>query len=199
MNTRNDLFTDKLYLRSPQVTDGYALNRLVAASPPLDRNSVYCNLLQCMHFADTSVAAELDGELVGFISAYIPPNEPDTLFVWQVVVAQSARGIGVGKRMLHWLVGQPSCEKTLRLATSITSDNQASWALFESFAKSCNALPVKTLLFQRDKHFAGQHEDEYLLRIAPLPNHPNDNKPMSYHLENLRAGLRSPASQYWLD
>jgi len=199
MHTRNDLFSERLILRNPRVTDGYALNRLVAASPPLDRNSVYCNLLQCLHFADTSVAAELDGELVGFISAYIPPNEPEALFVWQVAVSAEARGAGLGKRMLHWLVDQPACEKVLRLETTITPGNQASWALFESFAKSCNALPAKHLLFQRDRHFAGQHEDEYLLRIAPLPNRTNDDKPMSYHLDNLRAGLRSPGARLWLD
>lgn len=198
MDPRNDLFTDSLLLRSPCVSDGHALNRLVAASPPLDRNSVYCNLLQCLHFSETSVAAELDGELVGFISAYIPPNEPDTLFVWQLVVAESARGTGVARRMLQWLVDQPACEPAQRLATTITADNRASWAVFEGFAARHQAALSRAILFQREQHFAGEHADEFLLQITPLPNR-TCAKPMSHHLDSLRAGLRSPGGPRWLD
>lgn len=189
MNTRNDLLAKGLILRSPKPTDAYQLNKLVAASPPLDTNSVYCNLLQCMHFADTSVAAVLNDEIVGFISAYCPPNEQDTLFVWQVVVAESVRGSGMAKQMLQWLVAQPSTEKATRLATTITPNNSASWALFESFARDCGSIPSKSLLFQREQHFANQHDDEYLLRIDPLPNRPE--KARNYHLDDLRVGFRT--------
>src|SRR5690606_8989288 len=62
-------------LRKPDGEDGSKLHALVKRCKPLDENSLYCNLLQCTHFADTCVAAELDGELVGFISAYIPPKQ----------------------------------------------------------------------------------------------------------------------------
>src|SRR5690625_5758066 len=47
---------DGLLFRKPSAKDGYPLHELVAASPPLDPNSAYCNLLQCTHFADTAVA-----------------------------------------------------------------------------------------------------------------------------------------------
>nr|WP_324256866.1 diaminobutyrate acetyltransferase [Cellvibrio fontiphilus] len=195
MNARNDLLWDKLELRHPLPTDGYALNQLVAASPPLDTNSVYCNLLQCQHFADTSVAALLNGKLVGFISAYCPPNDSETLFVWQVVVSEQLRGSGLAKRMLNWLIEQPATEQAQRLTTSITPDNRASWALFESFARDCGAIPVKSMLFESRRHFAGAHDDEYLLQIAPLPNRPG--KPMALHLDDLRGSLRS-SSRRWL-
>lgn len=192
MNARNDLFIEQLELRTPLPTDAYAVNQLVAASPPLDTNSVYCNLLQCLHFADTSVAAVANGELVGFISAYCPPNDPETLFVWQVVVAESARGSGLAKLMLHWLIKQPSTEKAVRLATTITADNKASWALFESFARDCDVAPVKSVLFSRERHFANQHDDEYLLRISPLPNRPDQAS--DGHLDDLRGSSARSSS-----
>ena len=44
--------------------DGLAVNRLIASCPPLDTNSTYCNFLQCLHFAETSVLAEKDGKVV---------------------------------------------------------------------------------------------------------------------------------------
>lgn len=68
--------TTAISLRTPVKDDGYRLHQLVAECPPLDPNSIYCNLLQCSHFAETGVAAEIDGDLVGFISGYIPPNSP---------------------------------------------------------------------------------------------------------------------------
>lgn len=197
MNARNDLSLDDVEFRHPLPTDGYPLNQLVAASPPLDTNSVYCNLLQCLHFADTSVAAVHRGKLVGFISAYYPPVEPETLFIWQVVVAESLRGTGLAKRMLHWLVNQPETEKATSLATTITPDNRASWALFGSFARDCGAIPHKAVLFDTQTHFSGHHPDEYLLRIAPLPDRPE--KSASHHLDDLRMHLRTPASKRWLD
>lgn len=198
MNTRNDLFPS-LLLRHPRAQDGYSLNRLVAASPPLDENSVYCNLLQCLHFADTSVAAELDGQLVGFISAYIPPNAPDSLFVWQVVVADKLRGAGVAKRMLQWLVQCPACSGLETMATTITASNQASWALFNGFAQSIAARHYKTLLFQRDRHFAGEHDDEFMLRISPLPNSRVRNSLAASPVDNLRSHSRSLSDLRWGD
>jgi L-2,4-diaminobutyric acid acetyltransferase len=194
VNARNDLI--HLELRPPVAADGYPLNKLVAASPPLDTNSVYCNLLQTSQFAETSVAACHKGELVGYISAYIPPSEPDTLFVWQVVVAEQARGQGLAKRMLRYLVDLPACAKLSSLTTTITQDNKASWALFESLGRDFGAAPTNSLLFERDTHFAGQHDGEYLVRIAPLPQ---VTKPMHFHLDELRSGMRNPCGKRWLD
>ena len=197
MNTRNDLFKDKLELRHPRATDGFQLNQLVSASPPLDTNSVYCNLLQCQHFADTSVAAVIDNRLVGFISGYLLPNDPETLFIWQVVVAEKCRGQGLAKRMLNWLVAQGSTENARHLITSITSENQASWALFEGLARDWLAQVSKDMMFEREQHFANQHDDEYLLRVSPLPNRPQETLVNSY--TDLRSSLHLPPGRRWLD
>ena len=197
MNNKCDLFKDELELRHPRATDGFQLNQLVAASPPLDTNSVYCNLLQCHHFADTSVAALLKGELVGFISGYMLPNDPETLFIWQVVVGEKSRGQGLARRMMNWLVAQPSTENAHHLITSITPGNQASWALFEGLARSWQVQASKSVLFERERHFANQHDDEYLLRVSPLPNRPQQSLANSY--TDLRRNLRLPPGRRWLD
>src|SRR5690554_7602315 len=49
-------------LRKPTVTDGSAVHALIARCAPLDTNSMYCNLLQCFHFAGTAVVAEMNGQ-----------------------------------------------------------------------------------------------------------------------------------------
>lgn len=156
-------------LRQPLPEDGPALHHLVAGCPPLDPNSLYCNLLHCTHFAATSVAAvAADGALLGFISAYIPPAQPDTLFVWQVAVAPAARGQRLGGRMLDALLQRPACAQLRYIDTTITPGNAASWGLFQAWACRHGAQTKQQLHFERQRHFGGQHEDEMLLRIGPL-------------------------------
>ena len=100
--------TTEVTLQSPNSSDGYELNRLIEKSPPLDPNSVYCNLLQCTHFRDTCIGAKSNGQLVGFVSGYLLPEKPHTLFVWQVVVSEAARGQGLASRMVLALLKHPT-------------------------------------------------------------------------------------------
>ncbi|TVP52723.1 MAG: diaminobutyrate acetyltransferase [Halomonadaceae bacterium] len=160
--------SNSIILRQPRSEDGYRLHQLIAACPPLDPNSIYCNLLQCDHFAATGVAAEMDGKLVGFISAYIPPQKPDTVFVWQVAVHSDARGHGLGKRMLKEIVQRPACAQVQYMDTTITDDNEASWGLFQSFARDLKAETARSVYYHSERHFDGQHDSEHLLRIGPF-------------------------------
>lgn len=161
--------TPSISLRPPEAADGPRLHALVRACKPLDENSVYCNLLQCTHFADTCVAATNDtGELIGFISGYIPPKQANTLFVWQVAVSEKARGQGLAKRMLDELIQRPACAEVRFIETTITPDNDASWAMFRRFARQRKMLTETFILFDSRLHFSGEHIDEHLLRIGPF-------------------------------
>ena len=162
--------TTQIIIDSPVSTDGFELNQLIGKSPPLDPNSVYCNLLQCAHFGGTSVCAKLDEQLVGFVSGYIIPTRPDTLFIWQVVVAESARGQGLAGRMLDALLERPECGEVDYIETTITPSNKASQALFNKFAATHGAEPSITAGFDRKLHFKDHHESEELWRIGPFPN-----------------------------
>jgi L-2,4-diaminobutyric acid acetyltransferase len=168
MSLVKEMQATEIALRSPRAEDGAAVYQLIANCPPLDTNSMYCNLLQCAHFSATSVAAEADGEIVGFISGYIQPDKPDTLFIWQVAVGEKARGQGLAGRMLKEILARPACEAVRFIETTITPDNQASWALFESLTKKLNTELNRSVMFDRQQHFAGQHETEMLARIGPV-------------------------------
>jgi L-2,4-diaminobutyric acid acetyltransferase len=159
---------DSIQLHVPTSEDGLPLHKLIQQCPPLDPNSVYCNLLHCSHFAATSVAAKQGDELVGFISGYLIPERPDTLFIWQVAVADGARGRGLASLMLTHLLQRPTCSTVRFMETTITPDNQGSWALFRRFAASRQAPLKESVEFDRDRHFSGQHDSEWLVRIGPL-------------------------------
>lgn len=154
--------------RLPTAEDGARVWELVAACPPLDQNSLYCNLLQCTDFADTCVLAELNGEAVGWISGYRPPNDRETFFIWQVAVHEKARGTGLARSMVGELLARASARGVANVKTTITPDNEASWGLFRSIARHLSAPFVSEAWFEQDKHFGGRHDTEHLVTIGPF-------------------------------
>lgn len=155
-------------LRAPLAEDGVAVNQLVERCTPLDPNSLYCNLLQCSHFSSTSVAAFLKGELVGFISGYCVPERANTLFIWQVAVDESARGLGLAGKMVANLLERESCQSVDFIETTITEENQASWRLFEGVAKRLNAELQRSIMFDKVAHLNDEHASEVLVKIGPF-------------------------------
>ena len=154
---------------APVLADGPALHDLIARCPPLDPNSRYCNLLQCSHFAATSVLAWGEsGVLQGAITGYARPDCPATLFVWQVAVAAEARGQGLGSSMLEVILARPRRQPFQALQTTITPSNAASWGLFRRFAEEQGAALTALPWLNRERHFAGAQEGETLLTIEPL-------------------------------
>jgi len=158
-----------LEIRRPVADDGLEVYRLIADCPPLDPNSLYCNLLQCRDFADTSALAMLEGTVVGFVSGYAPPARPDTLFVWQVAVRPAARGLGLAKRVLRSILTRPRPAPLRYVQATVTASNAASWAMFRSLADSLSAPFTSELMFERERHFGGAHESEHLVTIGPIP------------------------------
>lgn len=158
----------QLQYRQPVAEDAVAVHRLIGRCPPLDPNSLYCNLLQTTHFAETSVLVECDGEVAAFLSGYIKPGEPEVLFVWQIVVAEKWRGHGLAHGMLKTLLQRPNLRATPFIETSITPSNQASAKLFRRFAAEHQAALTTSILFSKAAHFAGTHDDEVLFRIGPF-------------------------------
>ncbi len=157
--------TEKPRLRKPDATDGAAIWELVKDCKPLDENSMYCNLVQAEHFRDTCIVAELDGDIVGWISGHMIPDQ-DALFVWQVAVSSKARGLGLGKKMLLDLIERDACDGAAHLRTTITRDNDASWGLFRGFARSIGGTLTDTPHYTRDTHFEGRHDTEHMVSIT---------------------------------
>jgi len=70
--------------------------------------------------------------------------------------------------MLDELVARPALRDATTLTTTITETNEASWALFNSFAQHHSAKLTRRPVFNRDAHFAGAHDTEFLASIGPL-------------------------------
>ena len=151
--------------RKPEAQDGSGIWTLIRVCKPLDENSMYCNLIQCDHFADTCIIAEMGGNPVGWISGYLRPDAPDTLFVWQVAVAPIARGLGLGGTMFDRLLARPGLAGVRRLCTTITRDNSASWRLFQGLARRHGGTLTEAPHFTEHGHFGGAHATEHMVTI----------------------------------
>ncbi len=159
-------------LRKPEVDDGSRLHGLVRECKPLDENSVYCNLLQCTHFADTCIVAEKNNRLVGFVTGYRKPGENHVYFLWQVGVSEHGRGHGLATRMIRAILARADCHGVSELNTTVTPSNEPSRALFRGVAEAEGAEMSEHDYFRAEDFGANQHEPECLFRIQPLTTPP---------------------------
>lgn len=154
-------------LRKPKLADGKAIHQLIESCPPLDLNSEYNYYLLSSHFAQTCVVVERKERIVGFLSAYLRPDEVETLFIWQVAVDEQVRGQGIAGLMLSSLLARPECKGVRSLETTVGPSNAASRNLFTSFSRSRGFVLVENQFLDADAFTEG-HEPEQLLRIGPL-------------------------------
>src|SRR5690625_6610004 len=80
--------------------------RIVEESKVLDVNSSYSYLMWGKYFSKSSIVAEIDHELIGFVTGFLQPNSPDTLFVWQVAVDPKHRGKKLATRLIETLLDE---------------------------------------------------------------------------------------------
>ncbi len=168
---------------SPGATDGVAVHALIARCPPLDGNSLYCNLLQCTHFAGTSAIARQDDEVVGFVSGHRLPAHPDTLFVWQVAVDDRARGRGLARGLIRDILVRETCAGVRFVHTTVTPGNAASRAMFRRLASDLGTDMRVTAGFDRSTHLDDRHETEELLVIGPFAR-PTAQESRNHHVRS---------------
>jgi L-2,4-diaminobutyric acid acetyltransferase len=146
------------------------MQALVESNPPLDNNSRYCYVLLCEYFADTCAVVEVNGSILAFMSAYVPPGKPDTLFIWQIAVASSLRGQGIAKRLIDHVLRRRGLEHIRFIEATINPSNKASRALFASLARTQKTKLSEECIFP-EALFPSGHEQENLLRVGPFQIH----------------------------
>lgn len=155
-------------MRIPSEEDGKGIWELVKSTRILDLNSAYSYLLLCKHFSDTCVAADVDGKVIGFISAFAPPKQPEVIFVWQVAVDERFRRRRLGMSMLKHLLAREVCSSSRYLEITVNPSNQPAYSLYHRLAEELETSITEEECFPVRLFPGGQHEEEILLRIGPL-------------------------------
>jgi L-2,4-diaminobutyric acid acetyltransferase len=170
LSDQSDQEDEHIIFRNPDIKDGKKLWEITKRSEKLDLNSPYYYLIMCTHFAQTSIVAEKKEEIVGFVTAYIPPPSPETIFVWQVAVDNKFRGKGIAGRMLLAVINNAIKLNVKYLDATITPSNLASINLFTSTAKKVGAPFEFEKVYFSEMDLGGGHEPEKLFRIGPINN-----------------------------
>lgn len=166
-NAMLEVSSDTVQLGSPTVEDGAAMWELVNNST-LDQNSAYKYVMMAEFFAETCVVAKENDDVVGFITAFIPPDRPDVVFVWQVGVDSSQRGKGIASKMLTELVSRKACENVRFVEATVTPSNKASQSLFRRLAKTYQTECIVSDFFPEEIFPGEGHEAELSFRIGPI-------------------------------
>lgn len=133
----------------------------------LDQNSPYKYMMMADFFTETCVVAKQDEKLVGFVTAFIQPERPDTLFVWQVGVDSSQRGKGLASKMIKELA-QWNANQVHFIEATVTPSNEASRALFHKLGREFNTNCEVSDHFSASLFPDNSHEKEQLFRIGPF-------------------------------
>lgn len=155
-------------IRRTHAGDGKNIWQLVKDVGVLDLNSAYCYLVLCDHFRETCAVAEMEGEVVGFVTAYLLPEDETTLFIWQIGIASAARGRGVAKKLILELLARKSCRNVTQISATISPSNKASLALFNSLANHLQAGFNAQDYYDRSLFPDNGHEQEDLITVGPF-------------------------------
>lgn len=158
----------RLSFRQPVAADGPLMHALVERCKPLDVNSLYCYLILCEHFASSCIVAEMDGELLAMMTAYVLPERRDTLFVWQIAVDARLRGKGVARKLFAHLLKRRGLKHITTIEATVNPSNDASRGLFHALARDCGCDVEETPLFGATLFGDGDHEQENLIRVGPI-------------------------------
>lgn len=157
-------------IRNARTSDGALCWQLVKETGQLELNTAYCYLMMSKLFSDTClVAEEPDGSLSGFVMAFVPPRQRDTLFVWQIGVHPRSQGRGLATGLLDALTRIHPEAKYLE--ASVTPGNDASMNLFRRWGQR-RGLDCRESDFLASEDFPQPHECERLLKIGPLAQRP---------------------------
>lgn len=140
---------------------------LVRNSGVLDVNSEYLYLLQTTHFASTSAVALDDNNVVGFVTGYLIPEQPDALFVWQVGVDANYRGQNIAGRLIENILQRDNLSQVQYIHTTVSPSNASSLRLFEKLASHLKC-EIKSQSYFELEDFLDAHEEEVLYTIGPF-------------------------------
>ncbi len=157
-----------IVIRPLRVADALAISDMVRESGVLDVNSDYAYLLMCTHFSMTSAIAQYGNESAAFVTGYILPHEPGTLFMWQICVRPAYQRLGLGIRLIQSLLQRIECKQVRFVEATINPSNFASQKLFRSLAKQHGTECKTTHFFSKDLFGSSSHEEELLFRVGPL-------------------------------
>jgi L-2,4-diaminobutyric acid acetyltransferase len=128
--------------------------------PPIS----YSRMLE--DFRDTSIVAEHNGKIAGFVTGRPSGRMDSNLFVWQVGVDPDQQKQRIGFEMLHSLAERTMCEGVI---TTIEPGNEASEGLFNAFSAAFYSSNIQQIGVIPAKALGDGHACEIVYRMQQAP------------------------------
>ncbi|PVA97620.1 diaminobutyrate acetyltransferase [Mycobacteroides abscessus] len=157
-----------IHYRTPTVKDSSTVHALVAQTKALDLNSWYYYAMFFQDFRQTCMVVDVNGELAGFVTGYIRPRYPDTLFLWQTATTLNHGISNLGLNLLDELIKSVQKKTDIRyVEATIDPRNKAIAMQFRLLARKLKAQKSEEIRFAVEDFVQLEH-DEQLIRIGPL-------------------------------
>ncbi|QEM82273.1 GNAT family N-acetyltransferase [Halomonas binhaiensis] len=157
------MIQSEIRFEHPSVVDAKSLFRLAACNDNLDLYPEYFYLVWARDFRKTSLVAKSGDRLLGYILAYIRPDDNRTLFLWQIAVDPSVRSSGLGFSLVKKLIDSVG-EDVSAFEATIDVCNDAAYNTLTSLAKQYETnVSQKDLFLESD--FISSHHKETLIRL----------------------------------
>jgi ribosomal protein S18 acetylase RimI-like enzyme len=125
--------------------------------------------LWVQHFATTSLAAEHEGRLVGFLIGFLSPDRPDEGYIHFVGVAPTTRRAGVGRRLYERFF--ETCREAgrtrIRCVTSPANALSIAFHTAMGFEIEPGTEPAGAVLAKANYDGPGVHRVAFVHALAP--------------------------------
>lgn len=159
--------TQNFRMRSPAPEDAVAIYELLQPYKPyVGTSPLYTYLLICEHFSETSLVVEDEArQIIAFTSAFIPPRQPNTLFLWEIAVKEGFHGNNLYIRMVREICSKVS---PAYVEATVNPSNDSSIRRLQKLSDIFGSECRQSTLFPSEYFGAVEHEDEDLYRIGPI-------------------------------
>jgi L-2,4-diaminobutyric acid acetyltransferase len=157
----------RVAFRVPTPADGHVVWKMVNSDKNLDTNSAHYYVTWFRDFAYTSVVATVAEEIVGFLTGYRRPEQPDTYFVWQTATKPGHGIPDLGPTIFDHAAKRQVRTGARFIETTVTVDDEPTVMNLKTFADARSTQIEHHILFPSNA-FPGDHHDEVLYRIGPL-------------------------------
>jgi L-2,4-diaminobutyric acid acetyltransferase len=124
----------RLNLRSCTADDVDDVRQFVASCAPLEVHTAFTYWVTFEHWGDICFVLLEDGRIAGYVSAIGSDRHRETIYLWQIGVAEKLRHQGVAQHLIS-AVSSAAVAKGYKTAqVSIANDNEASRKAFEHYA-----------------------------------------------------------------
>lgn len=152
-----------MIIRKATQEDFLRVHQFTAGCPPMENYPEHVYKIILRYFGDYCFIAEENGQIMGFAMGIVPQSFPGTFFLWEVGVAPSYQGQGIGGKLVREVENELGKLGFKRIEVTIDPVNLPSQKLFKKMGyinisdRVGKTIEVGGNLAVRDYYKPGRH------------------------------------------